>query len=89
MDQSTKRYSIFCDESCHMQYDGSDIMCIGAIIVPDSESDIYKSEIKCIKRKYGILHELKWNTVSRTHLAMYDEILHFFSIRKWPFVVYL
>lgn len=53
-------------------------MCIGAIIVPDTDINIYKSELKRIKRRYGILHELKWNTVSRTHLAMYDEILRLF-----------
>lgn len=46
--------------------------------MPDADIDTYKSELKRIKRKYGILHELKWNTVSRTHLAMYDEILRLF-----------
>lgn len=78
MEQQQKAYSIFCDESCYLQFDNSDIMCIGAIIVPDADIDTYKSELKRIKRKYGILHELKWNTVSRTHLAMYDEILRLF-----------
>ena len=78
MDESRKAYSIFCDESCYLQSDSSDIMCIGAIIVPDVDLDAYKSEIKRIKRKYDILHELKWNTVSRTHLAMYDDILRLF-----------
>lgn len=78
MEQLQKAYSIFCDESCYLQFDNSDIMCIGAIIVPDADLDAYKVELKRIKRKYGILHELKWNTVSRTHLAMYDEILRLF-----------
>lgn len=78
MNQMGKTYSIFCDESCYLQFDDSDIMCMGAIVVPNSEFDFYKSEIKRIKRKYGILHELKWNTVSRTRLKMYEEILQFF-----------
>ena len=78
MDTPQKAYSIFCDESCHLQFDNNNIMCIGAIIVPDVNLDTYKYEIKHIKRKYGILHELKWNTVSRTHIAMYDEILRLF-----------
>ncbi|WP_301425328.1 DUF3800 domain-containing protein [Bacteroides caecimuris] len=78
MDQPKKAYSIFCDESCHLQFDNSDVMCIGAIIVPDALLDTCKHELKRIKSKYGILHELKWNTVSRTHLAMYDEILRLF-----------
>lgn len=78
MEQLQKAYSIFCDESCYLQYDNNDIICIGAIVVPDEDLETYKNELKRIKRKYGILHELKWNTVSRTHLAMYDEILRFF-----------
>lgn len=78
MKQSENTYSIFCDESCHLQFDNSDVMCIGAIIIPDEYLDTYKKKIKCIKSKYGIIHELKWNTVSRTHLAMYDEILRLF-----------
>lgn len=78
MEQLQKAYSIFCDESCYLQYDNNDIICIGAIVVPDEDLETYKNELKRIKRKYGILHELKWNTVSRTHLAMYDEILRYF-----------
>lgn len=78
MEQPQKAYSIFCDESCHLQFDNSDVMCIGAIIIPDEYVDTYKNELKRIKCKYGILHELKWNTVSRTHLVMYEEILRFF-----------
>lgn len=78
MEQLQKAYSIFCDESCYLQFDNSDIMCIGAIIVPNADLDTYKFELKHLKRKYGIFHELKWNTVSRTHLTMYDEILRLF-----------
>lgn len=78
MGQPQKTYSIFCDESCHLQFDNSDVMCTGAIIVPDEHIDTYKGELKRIKSKYGILQELKWNTVSRTHIEMYDEILRLF-----------
>lgn len=78
MEQPLKSYSIFCDESCHLQFDNSNVMCIGAIIISDEYLEEYKNKIKRIKNKYGILHELKWNTVSRTHLAMYDEILSLF-----------
>ncbi|MBD5336561.1 MAG: DUF3800 domain-containing protein [Bacteroides sp.] len=78
MNQPGKTYSIFCDESCHLQFDDSDVMCVGAIIISDEYLETYKNEIKRIKSKYGILHELKWNTVSRTHLTMYDELLRLF-----------
>lgn len=78
MESSKTSYSIFCDESCHLQFDGNDIMCIGAIVVPENHIEYYKSLLKHIKNKYGIFHELKWNTVSHTHIAMYDEIIKLF-----------
>lgn len=78
MKQQNTSYSIFCDESCHLQYDGFDVMCIGAIVVPDSDIEYYKNAIKKIKRDNGILHELKWNTISQTHLSMYNEIIRLF-----------
>ena len=76
--EKKQTYSLFCDESCHLQYDGSDVMCIGALVLADSEISKYKTEIKRIKLKYGILHELKWNTISNTHKAMYDELIDLF-----------
>lgn len=38
----------------------------------------YKEDIKQIKRKHGILHEIKWNTISETHYGMYKELIEFF-----------
>lgn len=73
-----KTYTVFCDESCHLQYDNSNVMCLGCIVVPNEFFAEYKESIKQIKRKYGILHEIKWNTISVTHLDMYKEIINFF-----------
>ncbi len=71
-------YTLYCDESCHLQFDKSNVLCIVGIIVPDNRISEYKEIIKQIKRKHGILHEIKWNTVSKTHLDMYEELIHFF-----------
>ncbi|MCM1517606.1 MAG: DUF3800 domain-containing protein [Pseudoflavonifractor sp.] len=85
MEQPQMTYSIFCDESCHLQFDSSDVLCIGAIVIQDEYIDTYKNELKRIKSKHGILHELKWNTVSRTHLPMYDEIIRLFFMSPITF----
>lgn len=73
-----KKYTLFCDESCHLQYDNSNVMCIGGVVVPAEHIADYKDAIKQIKRTHGILHEIKWNTISQTHLDMYKELIEFF-----------
>lgn len=80
-----KAYTVFCDESCHLQYDNSNVMCIGGIVVPDEFLAEYKDAIKQIKRKHGILHEIKWNTMSETHLEMYKELIRFFFSSEMMF----
>ncbi len=71
-------YSIYCDESCHLEHDGFPIMCVGAIRLPNDKCEQYKNDIKTIKRKHGILHEIKWNTISATHIPMYKELIDYF-----------
>jgi hypothetical protein len=71
-------YNIYIDESCHLEHDTSNIMTVGYIKVADSDAQSIKDEIKAIKRKYGVLQELKWNTMSNTSVAMYKELIDYF-----------
>ena len=79
------KYTFFVDESCHLEHDASPIMCVGAIKVPDESIVKYKEDIKAIKRKYGILHEVKWNTISNTHVEMYKELIDYFFSSEMDF----
>ena len=54
-----EQYSFFVDESCHLEHDKSPVMCVGAICVPEDRYQQYKEDIKSIKQKHGILHEVK------------------------------
>ena len=72
-----ERFTFYIDESCHLEHDHSPVMCIGYIKVPESIADVLKKEIKGIKREYGILHEIKWNTVSNTHVDMYKRLVDY------------
>lgn len=83
--QERHKFTLFCDESCHLQYDNSEVMCIGGIVVPDEHMQEYKQKIKDIKRKHGILHEIKWNTVSKTHVEMYRELIDFLFSSEMSF----
>ncbi|MBR0300721.1 MAG: DUF3800 domain-containing protein [Bacteroidales bacterium] len=77
--------TFYIDESCHLEHDNSPIMCVGAIKVPDESIVQYKEDIKAIKRKYGILHEIKWNTISNTHVDMYKELIDYFFSSRMDF----
>lgn len=79
------KYSLYCDESCHLQYDSSEIMCIGGIVVPEERVSEYKETIKKIKRSNGILQEIKWNTISATHIEMYRQLISFFFSSEMAF----
>lgn len=80
-----KRFAFYLDESCHLEHDHFPVMCIGYIKVPEDNSDALKQRIKCIKREYGILHEIKWNTISNTHIEMYKELIDCFFDSEMEF----
>jgi uncharacterized protein YktA (UPF0223 family) len=71
-------YRIYIDESCHLEHDRSDVMAIGYIKANIDHIESLKNGIKDIKKKHGVLHELKWNTISNTKVSMYKELIDFF-----------
>lgn len=79
-------HSVFyIDESCHLEHDHFPVMCVGYIKVPKSKVEDLKAGIKAIKREYGILHEIKWNTVSNTRVEMYKKLVDFFFVSEMEF----
>lgn len=73
-------YNIYCDESCHLEKNNSDIMAMGAVWCESSKRiEIFK-RIREIKTKYynksGI--ELKWNRISPSCVNLYMEIVDYF-----------
>ena len=61
----SKIYNLYCDESCHLQYDGNDIMVIGTVYCEKKYSYEINNDIRKIKEKYGISlsNETKWNII--------------------------
>lgn len=78
-------YNLYVDESCHLEHDLSNVMTVGYIKVPAEDVPKMKNEIKAIKRNHGILHELKWNTVSNTKGALYKELIDYFFEKPLQF----
>ncbi|MCX6252628.1 MAG: DUF3800 domain-containing protein [Bacteroidetes bacterium] len=78
-------YNLYIDESCHLEHDLSNIMAVGYIKVPSEEVPKIKTEIKQIKRNHGIVHEIKWNTISNTKGALYKELIDYFFDKPLQF----
>lgn len=72
--------NIYCDESCHLQYDNSDIMLLGAIACNKSNVRRFSRDIRKIKKKYGLdeTFEIKWTKVSPAKLDFYLDLIDYF-----------
>jgi len=83
--------NIYCDESCHLENDGELAMVLGAVYCPHSKkAEVFKRILE-IKVKHRLIprnkknpkdnrsiYELKWNKVSKSHLAFYKDIIDYF-----------
>lgn len=73
-------FNIYCDESCHMEHDDSNVMALGAVWLPKDSVAKVNQEIREIKRKYGVspYAEIKWTKVSPSKLDMFIELVDYF-----------
>lgn len=68
---------IYCDESCYLKKDKSNIMVLGGILCLDRKKNILNKKIEILKEKYNLNKnsEIKWTKVSEKFLPLYKEIL--------------
>lgn len=71
---------LYCDESCHLPNDNSDVMVLGGVLCQYDQLEIVKKEIRKIKEKYGLNRnfEIKWTSVSFNLLPFYKELIDLF-----------
>lgn len=72
--------NIYCDESCHLENDNSDIMVLGCISCPINSVRWVNKEIRNIKEKYNINRnaETKWTKVSMNKIEFYKKLIDLF-----------
>lgn len=72
--------NVYCDESCHLQNDNSDIMLLGAIACNKANVRRFSRDIRKIKRDYGLdeSFEIKWTKVSPAKIDFYLALLDYF-----------
>jgi len=73
-------YNVYCDESCHLEHDGINVMTLGAVWCPKQMVKDINTEIISIKRKYNVqaISEIKWTKVGPIKLSLYEEIVNYF-----------
>lgn len=73
-------YTIYCDESCHLQNDKSSVMVLGAMYCPKERKKQIYSDIRSIKEKHGLssYFEIKWTKVSESKIDFYLDLLDYF-----------
>lgn len=71
-------YKIFCDESCHLQHDGADVMVLGALCCSTERAKQLTKHIKWLRHKHNYLPELKWSKLNKHEWEFYRDILDMF-----------
>lgn len=75
-----KAINIYCDESCHLANDNSEVMALGAVWCPFSKRKEIFERIREIKVQNGFKpsFEIKWNKISPSGIHFYMDILDYF-----------
>lgn len=73
-----KTYSLYCDESSHLESDGKEYMLISYVSVPFPYADQYKAQIRKLKEKHHFYGEIKWSKVSRAKYGFYADLIDLF-----------
>lgn len=73
-------YNIYCDETCHLEHDLSNIMVLGAIWCEYSKVEGISKRLKEIRQRHGLSQyaEIKWVRVSPSKQSFYLDILDYF-----------
>ena len=70
--------NLYCDESCHLEHDGLPVMGFGAVRCPAENLATVTHALAALKEKHRARGELKWEKVSPSRLAFYEELIDWF-----------
>ena len=73
-------YNVYCDETCHLEHDNSNVMVIGAVSCPQEKIKEINNRIKQIKKKnnININAEMKWTKISPSKVDAYCDLVNYF-----------
>lgn len=73
-------YNIYCDETCHLEHDGINVMVLGAVWCPQENLKEINQRIREIKERNGVATsmEMKWTKISPAKVGMYEDLINYF-----------
>lgn len=73
-------YNIYCDESCHLENDGHQVMILGAVWCPVEKAAEISGRLREIKGRHNVdpYMEIKWTKISASKQQLYIDILDYF-----------
>ncbi|MGX8680604.1 MAG: DUF3800 domain-containing protein [bacterium] len=73
-------YNVYCDETCHLENDGINVMVLGAVWCPQSKLKEINQRIKEIKARNNVSPsmELKWTKISPGKLVLYKDLVNYY-----------
>ena len=77
-------YNFYCDESCHLEHDDSNVMVLGAVWCPKYKRQEINQRIKEIKIRNSVPShaELKWTKVAPSKKQVYEDLINYFFDEK-------
>lgn len=73
-------YNVYCDETCHLENDGINVMVLGAVWCPQRKLKEINQRIKEIKARNNVspTMELKWTKISPSKLDLYKDLVNYY-----------
>lgn len=73
-------YNVYCDETCHLENDGINVMVLGAVWCPQRKLKEINQRIKEIKARNNVspTMELKWTKISPGKLDLYKDLVNYY-----------
>lgn len=73
-------YNIYCDESCHLEHDGINVMVLGAVWCQQTKLKEVNQRIREIKvrNKISPTAEMKWTKISPAMVQLYIDLVNYF-----------
>ena len=77
-------YNFYCDESCHLEHDDSNVMVLGAVWCSKEKLHEINARIKQIKMRNNVPvnAELKWTKVAPVKRQVYEDLIQYFFDEK-------
>lgn len=70
-------YNIYCDESCHIEHDGNNLMVLGGIKCELSKVKEINEQILSLKEDHRFKRqaEVKWTKISPNNVSLYNDLI--------------